>query len=77
MSEEKKDNLIKEVCKELEITQKELSEQLDVPQSTVSGWANGDIPKMTEKALKLIIENKNLKQKLNIFKEAFKISSEL
>ena len=50
---------------------------LDVPQSTVSGWANGDIPKMTKYALELMIENHKLKNKLSVFKEAYKIASEL
>jgi len=71
------DNIVKKVCKELGITQKELAERLGVPQSTVSGWAKGDIPKMTQLALELLIENQRLKDKLNVFKEAHKIASEL
>ena len=71
------ENIVKRTCKELGITQKELAEMLGVPQSTVSGWAKGEIPKMTKLALKLLIENRELKQKLNIFKEAHKIASEL
>ena len=71
------ENIVKKTCKELGITQKELAERLEVPQSTVSGWAKGDIPKMTELALKLMIENIELKEKLNIFKKAHKIASEL
>ncbi|NPA55370.1 MAG: helix-turn-helix transcriptional regulator [Epsilonproteobacteria bacterium] len=71
------ENIVKKVCKELGITQKELAERLGVPQSTISGWAKGDIPKMTQLALELLIENKELKEKLNIFKQAFKVASEL
>ena len=71
------ENIVKKVCKELGITQKELAERLGVPQSTISGWAKGDIPKMTQLALELLIENKDLKEKLNIFKQAFKVASEL
>jgi len=70
-------NIVKKVCKELGVTQKELAELLGVPQTTVSGWVTGDIPKMTKYALELMLENKDLKSKLNIFKEAYKISSEL
>ncbi|MBS4067813.1 MAG: helix-turn-helix transcriptional regulator [Sulfurimonas sp.] len=73
----KTQNIVKSTCQELGITQKELAEQLDVPQSTVSGWAKGDIPKMTKLALELMLENKSLKHKLQIFKEAHKIASEL
>lgn len=71
------ENIVKLTCKELGITQKELAERLEVPQSTVSGWVNGEIPKMTKLALKLLIENRELKQKLHIFKEAHKIASGL
>ena len=71
------ENIVKRTCKELGITQKELAERLGVPPTTVSGWANGDIPKMTELALKLLVENKELKEKLNVFKEAHRIASEL
>lgn len=71
------ENIVKEVCKELNITQKELSEILGVPQTTISGWATTKIPKMAELALNLLIENKTLKEKLEIFKKAHKIASEL
>ncbi len=71
------ENIVKATCRELGITQKELAERLDVPQSTVSGWAKNDIPKMTQFALELLIENKHLKDNLNIFKQAHKIASEL
>lgn len=74
---EEKENIVKEVCKELNITQKELSEILGVPQTTISGWATTKIPKMAELALNLLIENKTLKEKLEIFKKAHKIASEL
>ncbi|ECL3806131.1 TPA: helix-turn-helix transcriptional regulator [Campylobacter jejuni] len=74
---EEKENIVKRVCKELNITQKELSEILGVPQTTISGWATTKIPKMAELALNLLIENKTLKEKLEIFKKAHKIASEL
>ena len=71
------ENIVKKVCKELGVTQKELAEQLGVSPASVSDWAKGNIPKMTELALKLLVENKELKEKLNVFKEAHKIASEL
>jgi len=71
------ENIVKRTCKELGITQKELAERLEVSPASISDWAKGNIPKMTELALKLLIENRELKQKLNIFKEAHKIASEL
>ncbi|ABS43679.1 XRE family transcriptional regulator [Campylobacter jejuni] len=72
-----KENIVKEVCKELNITQAELGRQLDVPASTINTWATTKIPKMAELALNLLIENKTLKEKLEIFKKAHKIASEL
>ena len=40
---EEKENIIKEVCKELNITQTELGRQLDVSASTINTWASGKI----------------------------------
>lgn len=65
------ENIVKKTCKELNITQKELSEILDIPQSIVSGWATTNIPKMAELSLNLLVENKQLKEKLDVFKKAF------
>ena len=63
------DNIVKKVCKELGITQKELAERLDIPAGTISRWAStGDIPKMAELALKLMLENKDLKEKFKVLK---------
>jgi len=74
---EENKNIVKLTCQELGITQKELAERLEVSPASVSDWAKGNIPKMTELALNLMIENIELKKKLTIFKEAHKIASEL
>jgi len=74
---EENHNIVKSTCQELGITQKELAELLDVSPASVSDWAKGNIPKMTKVALELMLENKSLKHKLQIFKEAHKIASEL
>jgi len=74
--EAKEENIVKRTCKELGITQKELAEMLEVPQSTLSGWVTGDIPKMTEKALVYMLEIKELKEKFEILKKAHRILSE-
>ncbi len=77
MSEEQKDNLIKEVCKELGITQKELAEQLDIPQSTVSRWAsNEEMPKMAKMYFELLLNTNQLKEKFEILRKAHKILAE-
>lgn len=66
-------NIVKKVCKELGITQKELAEMLDVLPSAVSNWANGQIPKMAQLALELLLENKSLKSDMEILKKAHQI----
>lgn len=67
---EKKENIVKKVCKELNITQTELGRQLDVPASTINTWASGKIPKMAEVALTLMLENKQQKEILEAIKKA-------
>ena len=74
MSEEKKENLVKKVCKKLGVTQKELSELLDIQPSAVSNWANnGQMPKMAQIVLEQMVEIKELKSKL----EKIKIANEV
>ena len=48
----KKSNVVKTVCKELGITQKQLAEILEVPEGTVSSWAvKNEIPRLGKKAI--------------------------
>lgn len=70
---EEQTNIVKRVCKELGITQKELAEMLDVLPTAVSNWANGQIPKMAQLALELLLENKSLKSDLDTIKKAHEI----
>ena len=37
------ENIVIKVCKKLEIMQKELAQRLEVPSTTILGWANGEI----------------------------------
>ena len=63
--EKKEENLVKQVCKEYEITQTELAKRLDVPRGTIGRWTSeGNIPRGMSIALNLMIENKELKEKL-------------
>ncbi|MCT7509993.1 helix-turn-helix domain-containing protein [Aliarcobacter cryaerophilus] len=71
MTEEQ--NIVKKVCAELGITQKELAEELGMKATALSNWANGDIPQIAQKALELLLENKKLKDDLNIIKKAHEI----
>jgi DNA-binding XRE family transcriptional regulator len=73
---EKEENLIKKVCKEYEITQTELAKRLEIPRGTIGRWvSNGNIPRGVTIALNLMLENKELKDKLvalKLFKEAIR-----
>lgn len=54
----KKSNVVREVCKELDITQKQLAEILEVPEGTVSSWAvKNEIPRLGKKAIEFYIQN--------------------
>ena len=67
--EDKEENLVKQVCKEYEITQTELAKRLDVPRGTIGRWTSeGNIPRGMSIALNLMIENKELKEKLSAVK---------
>ena len=59
----KKANVVKEICKELQITQKQLAEILEIPEGTVSSWAvKNEIPRLGKKAIEFYIEkSKNQK----------------
>jgi len=48
----KKTNVVKSICEELKITQKQLAEILEVPEGTVSSWAvKNEIPRLGKKAI--------------------------
>ena len=67
------ENIVKKVCKEFNITQKELAEILDVPQCTVNRWAsNNDIPKMSNLALSQMLKLKDFEEAQNNLTNAFK-----
>jgi len=65
---EKELNIVKKVCAELGINQRELAKMLDVLPTAVSNWANGDIPKMAKLSLEQMIEIRDLKNKLELLK---------
>lgn len=58
-----KTNVVKSVCQELHITQKNLAEILEVPEGTVSSWAvKNEIPRLGKKAIEFYaISTKNQK----------------
>ncbi|WP_297945451.1 helix-turn-helix transcriptional regulator [uncultured Campylobacter sp.] len=73
----KEQNIVKRVCKELGITQRELAERMDIPESTVARWKGGDLPRLAELYLNALLENIELKSKLETIKKAHEIVSNL
>ena len=64
-----KHNVVKEVCKELNITQKNLATILEVPEGTVSSWAvKNEIPRLGKKAIEFYILNKQNQQIVDSYK---------
>lgn len=53
-----KSNIVKDVCQELNITQKQLAQILEIPEGTVSSWAvKNEIPRLGKKAIEFYIQN--------------------
>ena len=72
-----KQNIVKRVCKELNITQRELAERMDIPESTVARWKGSDLPRLAELYLNALLENIELRSKLETIKKAHEIVSNL
>jgi len=64
-------NLIKQICTELNITQKQLAEKMGVAEITVSQWARGvnPLPKWAEKFMTLIKEQSHSEKILKSARE--------
>jgi len=58
-----KSNVVKDICNELQITQKQLAQILEVPEGTVSSWAvKNEIPRLGKKAIEFYtLSHKNQK----------------
>ncbi|EOA4132974.1 helix-turn-helix domain-containing protein [Campylobacter coli] len=76
---EEKENIVKKVCKELNITQKELSEILGVHLTTIQKWVanDNDLPLQAKKSLNLVLENHHLKIRLKTLDEFVRLFKEL
>lgn len=70
------ENIVKKVCRELGITQRELAERIGMSADSLNtAVSNNKISKMAENSINLILENENLKNELKkyeILKEALK-----
>jgi DNA-binding transcriptional regulator YiaG len=65
-----KTNVVKKVCKELNITQKNLANILEVPEGTVSSWAvKNEIPRLGKKAIEFYIKNQKNQKIVDSYKK--------
>ena len=72
------ENLVKQVCKEYDLTLNELAEKIDIPRGTIGRWVSVDtMPKTAELALKFMLKNKELEDKLETMRLFKKILNEL
>ncbi|MBN2815902.1 MAG: helix-turn-helix transcriptional regulator [Campylobacterales bacterium] len=66
----KKTNVVKEVCKELGISQKHLAEILEVPEGTISSWAvKNEIPRLGKKAIEFYIQSHKNQKIIDSYKQ--------
>jgi len=69
-------NIVKEVCQELGITQKELANNIGIKEQSLRNMvSSGKITEQVDKAISLLLENNKLKTELydcNILKKALK-----
>ena len=73
-----KQNIVKRVCKELDITQRELAEILKVNEGTVRQWSSkGEVMPNVEVTLNLLLENHQLKMRLDKIKGFAELIQEL
>ena len=70
----KKDNVVKKVCDDLKITQKELASILEIPEGTVSSWAvKNEIPRLGKKAIEFYTQNQKNKEIIDSYKSFTKL----
>jgi len=70
----KKQNIVKKICKEIGITQKNLAEVLEIPEGTVSSWAvKNEIPRLGKKAIEFYILNKKNQEIVDSYNNFIKL----
>jgi len=68
-AKKQKSNIVKDICKKLNITQKNLAEILEVPEGTVSSWAvKNEIPRLGKKAIEFYIQNQKNQKIVDSYK---------
>lgn len=69
-----KSNVVKEICNELKITQKDLANILEIPEGTVSSWAvKNEIPRLGKKAIEFYIQSQKNEQIVQSYKSFVKL----
>lgn len=64
-----KSNVVKDICDELKITQKQLAGILEIPEGTVSSWAvKNEIPRLGKKAIEFYIQSQKNQQIIESYK---------
>lgn len=77
LEEQNNENIVKRVCKELGITQRELAERIGVASNTPAQWATQTTPPdMAVKFMELLIEHEKTKRQLDKFKQGFALIDE-
>lgn len=72
-----KSNVVKDICKKLDITQKQLAEILEVPEGTVSSWAvKNEIPRLGKKAIEFYIQNQKNQKIVDSYKNFINLLQE-
>ncbi len=76
--QKQKNNVVKDICKELDITQKQLAEILEVPEGTVSSWAvKNEIPRLGKKAIEFYIANQKNQKIVDSYKNFINLLQEV
>jgi len=69
-----KNNVVKEICNELQITQKDLANILEIPEGTVSSWAvKNEIPRLGRKAIEFYMQSRKSEQIIKSYKNFVKL----
>lgn len=69
-----KTNVVKDICDELQITQKQLANILEIPEGTVSSWAvKNEIPRLGKKAMEFYIQSQKNQKIVESYKSFVKL----
>lgn len=71
-------NIVKQVCKELGVTQKELAEMIGINDGTIRQWSSkGEVPEWAIKFFDVLIDNKKKDSIISALKQFKSVLHEL